>query len=261
MNDNRAGIKWLTANWHAPSHIHAGTTMRYGGISTDPYDQLNLGMHVEDGHNSVLKNRERLFRYLKLPAEPVWLNQVHGNNIIQIDSEITDKTADGSYSREENKVCVVMTADCLPLLLCDNEGKQIAAIHIGWRGLSKNIIPVALEKFTCAHDKLISWLGPCIGADHYEIDTTVYDATKKIFAGAEECFIETCTGHWLMDLKQLVSKQLITLGVGHIYTSSYCTFSDQTRFFSHRRDGTTGRIASLIWIDNQSGIDWYSETK
>ncbi len=258
MNNNRAGIKWLAANWHAPTHINAGTTMRNGGVSTAPYDQLNLGMHVKDEHNSVLKNRQRLSRYLKLPAEPVWLNQVHGNNVIQIDSQVnlklTDKTADGSYSREANKVCVVMTADCLPLLLCDDEGAQIAAIHIGWRGFSKNIISVALKKFTCSHDKLMAWLGPCISADHYEIDATVYNATKKIFAGAEECFIETYMGHWLMDLKQLVSKQLITLEVGHIYTSPYCTYSDQARFFSHRRDGTTGRLASLIWIDSQSNM-------
>lgn len=258
MNNNQAEMKWLAANWPAPSHIHAGTTMRYGGVSTAPDDQLNLGMHVKDGHNSVLKNRQRLSRYLKLPAEPVWLNQVHGNNIIQIDSqvdlEITDKTADGSYSREANKVCVVTTADCLPLLLCDDEGAQIAAIHIGWRGFSKNIISVALEKFACAHDKLMAWLGPCISADHYEIDATVFNASKKIFAGAEECFIETCMGHWLMDLKLLVSKQLITLEVGHIYTSPYCTYSDQTRFFSHRRDGTTRRMASLIWIDSQSNM-------
>jgi len=258
MNNNRAGIKWLAANWHAPSHINAGTTMRYGGVSIAPYNLLNLGMHVKDGHDSVLKNRQRLSRYLKLPAEPAWLNQVHGNNIIQVDShnnyQHTDKTADGSYSREVNKVCVVMTADCLPLLLCDDEGAQIAAIHIGWRGFSKNIISAALEKFTCSHDKLMAWLGPCISADHYEIDATVYNATKKIFAGAEECFIETCMGHWLMDLKQLVSKQLITLEVGHIYTSPYCTYSDQARFFSHRRDGTTGRLASLIWIDSQSNM-------
>ncbi|MCH9047516.1 MAG: peptidoglycan editing factor PgeF [Proteobacteria bacterium] len=258
MNNNRAGIKWLAANWHAPSHINAGTTMRYGGVSIAPYNLLNLGMHVKDGHDSVLKNRQRLSRYLKLPAEPVWLNQVHGNNIIQIDSqvdlEITDKTADGSYSREANKVCVVTTADCLPLLLCDDEGAQIAAIHIGWRGFSKNIISVALEKFACAHDKLMAWLGPCISADHYEIDATVFNASRKIFAGAEECFIETCMGHWLMDLKLLVSKQLISLEVGHIYTSPYCTYSDQTRFFSHRRDGTTRRMASLIWIDSQSNM-------
>lgn len=258
MNNNQAEMKWLAANWHAPSHIHAGTTMRYGGVSTAPDDQLNLGMHVKDGHNSVLKNRQRLSRYLKLPAEPVWLNQVHGNNIIQIDSqvdlEITDKTADGSYSREANKVCVVTTADCLPLLLCDDEGAQIAAIHIGWRGFSKNIISVALEKFACAHHKLMAWLGPCISADHYEIDATVFNASRKIFAGAEECFIETCMGHWLMDLKLLVSKQLISLEVGHIYTSPYCTYSDQTRFFSHRRDGTTRRMASLIWIDSQSNM-------
>ena len=259
MENSHIGIKFLAANWPAPPHIHAGTTLRYGGVSSHPYNQLNLAVHVNDKHRDVLVNRERLAQCLNLPSEPVWLNQIHGNNIIQIDSQVvsetTDKTADGSYSREANKVCVVMTADCLPLLLCDDEGAQIAAIHIGWQGFSKNIISAALENFTCAHDKLRAWLGPCIRADHYEIDATVYNATRKIFADAEECFIETRRGHWLMDLKQLVSKQLITLEVGHIYTSPYCTYSDQTRFFSHRRDGTTGRMASLIWMDSQSNID------
>ncbi len=148
-----------------------------------------------------------------------------------------------------------MTADCLPLLLCNDEGTQVSAVHIGWRGFSQNIITAALDKFTCPHDNIIAWLGPCISADHYEIDATIYNATSKIFAGAEECFIGTRMGHWLMDLKKLVSKQLFTLEVGHIYTSPYCTYSDQTRFFSHRRDGTTGRIASLIWMDSQSSID------
>jgi YfiH family protein len=259
MKHDPVAIEWLAANWDAPSHIRAGTSLRYGGISPPPYDQLNLGMHVNDGHNNVLTNRERLSRHLKLPSEPVWLKQTHGNNIIQIDSqtdyEHTAKIADGSYSTAANKVCVVMTADCLPLLLCDTDGRQIAAIHIGWRGFSKNIISVALEKFTCPHDKIIAWLGPCISADHYEIDATIYNATRKIFADAEKCFMETYEGHWLMDLKQLVYKQLITLEVRHIYTSPYCTYSDQIRFFSHRRDGITGRMASLIWMDSQSNID------
>ena len=259
MKNDPCEVSWLAADWPAPAHIHAGTTLRSGGISKPPYDQLNLGTHVNDEQSCVLTNRERLAKELKLPAEPVWLNQVHRNNIIQIDSqmdsELTDKVADGSYSKEANKVCVVMTADCLPLLLCDDEGTQVAAIHIGWQSFSKDIITAAIEKFTCAHDKLMTWLGPCISADHYEIDATVYHAARKIFAGAEECFVETSMGHWLMDLKQLVSKQLTTLQVGHIYSSPYCTYSDQTRFFSHRRNGTTGRMASLIWMDSQSSIN------
>jgi len=259
MNCDQAKVRWLAANWHAPPHIHAGTTMRSGGVSSPPYDQLNLGTHVNDDQHSVLVNRERLAKHLKLPTEPVWLNQVHGKNVIQIDSQVslepTDKTADGSYSTKADNICVVMTADCLPLLLCNDEGTQIAAVHIGWRSFSKNIISVVLEKFTCPHDKIIAWLGPCISADHYEIDETVYNTTRKIFADAEKCFIETYEGHWLMDLKQLVYKQLITLEVRHIYTSPYCTYSDQTRFFSHRRDGITGRMASLIWMDSQSNID------
>jgi len=259
MKGKHTEIKFLTAIWPVPSHVHAGTTIRSGGVSSPPYDQLNLAVHVKDNINDVLLNRERLARHLELPTEPVWLNQVHGNNIIQIDSQVdiepTIKTADASYSSKANCVCVVMTADCLPLLLCDDEGTQIAAVHIGWQGFSKDIITTALDKFTCPHDKLIAWLGPCISADHYEINASVYNAVRKIFAGAEECFVETREEHWLMNLKQLVYKQLITLKVEHIYTSSYCTYSDQTYFFSHRREGTTGRMASLIWMDSQSSID------
>ncbi len=259
MKTNPCEFGWLAADWPAPAHIHAGTTLRSGGVSKPPYDQLNLGTHVHDEPSHVLANRERLVRDLKLPAEPVWLNQVHGNNIIQIDTqidlELTDKVADGSYSKVANKVCVVMTADCLPLLMCDDEGTQVAAIHIGWQGFSKDIITAAIEKFTCPNEKIRAWLGPCISADYYEIDVPVYNAARKVFAGAEECFTETGAGHWLMDLKQLVSRQLTSLQVGNIYTSPDCTYSEQTRFFSHRRDGTTGRIASLIWIDSQSSMD------
>ncbi len=251
-------IKFLAANWPAPSHIHAGTTLRNGGVSKPPYDQLNLGIHVNDEQSCVLTNRKRLIEHLQLPSEPDWLNQVHGNNIIQIDSqiesELTTKAADGSYSTKSNKICVVMTADCLPLLLCDDEGTEIAAIHVGWQGFSKDIITTAIEKFTCHNEKIMAWLGPCISADHYEIDANVYHAARKIFVGAEESFVETRMGHWSMDLKQLVSKQLTNLQVRHISTSPYCTYSEQSRFFSHRRDGTTGRMASLIWIDSQPSM-------
>lgn len=259
MKVNHTEIKFLAANWPAPSHIHAGTTLRTGGVSQPPYDQLNLGLHVNDEQSCVLENRKQLIKDLQLPSEPVWLNQVHGNNIIQIDSqvdsELTTKAADGSYSTKSNKVCVVMTADCLPLLLCDDIGTQIAAIHIGWQGFSNNIINAALDKFTCPHEKILAWLGPCISADYYEIDANVYNAARKIFVGAEESFVETRMGHWSMDLKQLVSKQLTNLQVRHISTSPYCTYSEQSHFFSHRRDGTTGRMASLIWMDSLSSID------
>lgn len=161
-NSQHNEVRWLAANWPAPAHVHAGTTLRNGGISSPPYDQLNLGLHVNDNSDHVLKNRAHLTSYLKLPSEPVRLNQVHENNIIQIDSqedfELTDKTADGCYSTKTDNVCVVMSADCLPLLLCDNEGTQIAAVHIGWRGFSKDIIAKALEKFTCHDKNILAWI-------------------------------------------------------------------------------------------------------
>ncbi len=245
---------WIAADWPAPEWIHAGTTTRNGGVSSPPYDTFNLAQHVDDEEKNVLLNRQQLRKKLNLQSEPCWLKQIHANRIINAQRNVSVEIADGSYTDKTNTICVVLTADCLPLFLSDKRGTAIAAIHIGWRSFSKNIIENALDKFSVARHQLIAWLGPCISADHYEIDATVYNATKNIFTGAEECFIETRMGHWLMDLKKLVSKQLITLEVGHIYTSPYCTYSDQTRFFSHRQDGTTGRIASLIWMDSQSSI-------
>jgi len=248
-------ISWIAADWPAPEWIHAGTTTRIGGESSSPYDTFNLAQHVGDEKKNVILNRQQLRKQLHLLSEPCWLKQIHANKIINAQSNVLTETADGAYANKINTICVVLTADCLPLLLSDKQGTAIAAIHIGWRSFSKNIIENALDKFSVARHQLMAWLGPCISADHYEIDATVYNVTKKIFTGAEECFTETHRGHWLMDLKQLVNKQLIALQVGHIYTSPYCTYSDQTRFFSHRRDGTSGRMASLIWMDSQSSID------
>jgi len=254
MKVNHAEIKFLAANWPAPPHIHAGTTLRTGGVSKPPYDQLNLGMHVNDEQSCVLANRKRLVEDLQLPAEPVWLNQVHGNNIIRLgstnNSEITINTADGSYSTEANKVCVVMTADCLPLLLCDDGGQQVAAIHVGWRGFSKNIITTALEKFICPNEKILAWLGPCICARHYETGVEVHDACLSIFSAAKEAFSPGRPLHWQTDLHKLVSLYLQEQGLNKIYGEQRCTYHENESFFSYRKNKDTGRMASLIWADN-----------
>jgi purine-nucleoside/S-methyl-5'-thioadenosine phosphorylase / adenosine deaminase len=259
VKENLIGIKFLAANWHAPSHINAGISLRYGGVSTPPYDQLNLGIHVKDVRANVSRNRECLAQHLKLPTEPVWLNQVHGNNIIQIDSPVTsentDIIADGSYSTEAKKVCVVMTADCLPLLLCDDEGTQIAAVHIGWRGFTQNIVTAAVDKFTCPPDKLIAWLGPCVCDKHYETGAEVRNACLSVFGEAEEAFTSTRPGYWQTDLHKLVTLYLNKQGVKKIYVEQRCTYHESESFFSYRRNKKTGRMASLIWMDSQSNID------
>lgn len=246
---------WLEADWPAPEWIHAGTTTRIGGVSQSPYATFNLALHVGDDKNDVLTNRQKLTEYLNLASEPCWIKQVHASNIINAKSDGTVQTADGSITDSTNTICIVLTADCLPLLLCNKAGTVVAAVHIGWRGFSKNIIARVLDKLSTANKQLMAWLGPCISAKYYEIDTVVYDATRVIFPGAEKCFTATRQGHWLMDLKQLVKMQLNNLNIDQVYISPYCTYSDTANFFSHRRDGTTGRMATMIWMDSRSGID------
>ena len=254
MSNNPSGAGWLAADWPAPAHIHAGTTLRAGGVSKPPYDQLNLGLHVNDEQSCVLANRERLAKELNLPNEPAWLNQGHGNNIIRLgstnNSEVTISTADGSYSTETDKVCVVMTADCLPLLLCDGEGQQIAAVHVGWRGFSKNIITAVLDQFICPNEKILAWLGPCICARHYETGAEVYDACLSIFNEAKQAFSPTRPQHWQTDLHKLVSLYLQEQGLNKIHGEPRCTYHESESFFSYRKHKNTGRMASLIWMDN-----------
>lgn len=254
MKNDDAQIKWLAANWPAPPHVHAGTTMRSGGVSVPPYDQLNLGMHVNDEQDSVLVNRELMRKHLRLPIEPTWLNQIHGNNIIQLDSRmesiLTNQTADGSYSNQENNVCVVMTADCLPLLLCNDDGTQIAAVHISWRGFCKDIVDAALDKFTCPNDQLMAWLGPCICPEHYETGSEVRNACLAVFSDAEDAFTPSKPGHWQTDIHKLLTLYLKQQGLQEIYGEQRCTYHENEKFFSYRKNKNTGRMASLIWVDS-----------
>ncbi|NIQ12948.1 MAG: peptidoglycan editing factor PgeF [Candidatus Dadabacteria bacterium] len=252
INNN---VFWIEADWPVPEWVNAGTTLRTGGISESPFNTFNLAQHVGDKEEDVFRNRKHLRDRLKLLSEPCWLKQVHENRIINANKNKLIETADGSFTSESNTICVVLTADCLPLLLYDADGQSVAAIHIGWRGLSQNIIANALVNLSTERKNIIAWIGPCISADHYEIDKTVFNAINTLFTGAEEYFTETRKGHWMMDLKQLVRKQLLTLGINHIYVSPYCTFSDKIHFYSHRRDGLTGRMASLIWMDSHTNLD------
>ena len=246
---------WLKADWPAPEWIHAGTTIRIGGVSKSPYGTFNLALHVGDEKQDVLTNRQKLIEYLNLTSEPCWINQVHASNIINAHCDRPVQTADGSFTGSKCTTCVVLTADCLPLLLCNKAGTVVAAVHIGWRSFSKNIIVHALDEFRTDRNQIIAWLGPCISAEYYEIDTVVYDATKNIFPDADRCFSKTRQDHWLLDLKQLVKTYLNSLDIEQVFISPDCTYSDPVHYFSYRRDGTTGRMASMIWIDSHSGID------
>ena len=236
---------WLKADWPAPDFIKAGTTLRQGGVSVKPYDSFNLATHVGDELSAVQQNRAML----QVPNEPQWLEQIHSTRAVLLPSEDIIPQADSVYTSQKKIVCAVMTADCLPLLITDKQGSCVAAIHAGWRGLCDGIIEATIKKLPVEPESLLVWLGPAIGPDVYEVGQEVYDAFINVEAKAKESFTDVSDGHWLFDIYQLATLRLNKMGVSHIYGGEHCTLSEEKDFFSYRRDGVTGRMASLIWID------------
>jgi len=247
MPDSNHNVGWIPASWPSPVHIHAGTTTRIGGVSSAPYDTFNLAAHVGDHPDCVTRNRELLCAGLGLINAPSWLHQEHGDQLINLEYPPATFRGDGSYTTRSNQICVVLTADCLPLLLCDKQGTQIAAVHVGWRGFSRNIIANAISRFSCNAQDLLAWLGPSISARHYEVGPEVRTACQKITGDATIGFVPVRSNHWYGDLVGLANYQLHACGVRNIYGGDYCTYTDILRFYSYRRDGTTGRMANLIW--------------
>lgn len=238
-------MNWLKADWPAPDFIKAGITLRQGGMSVKPYDSFNLATHVGDELAVVNQNRAML----DVPGTPQWLEQVHSTQAVLLPNEETIPKADAAYTSEKNIVCTVMTADCLPLLITDQQGSCVAAIHAGWRGLCDGIVEATIKKLPAEPESLLVWLGPAIGPDVYEVGEEVYDAFTKAEPEAKQAFTTTTKGHWLFDIYQLAKLRLNKMGVSHIYGGEHCTLSEEEQFFSYRRDGVTGRMASLIWID------------
>ncbi len=235
---------FLMPDWPAPSHVHAGTTCRQGGISQPPYDSLNLAQHVGDVPEAVRQNRARL----ALPTEPYWLQQVHGIKVVELDRHSTPNVeADAAYTRYPEVICAVLTADCLPVLLCDIAGNEVAAVHAGWRGLCNGIIEATIGKFTAAPEQLMAWLGPAIGPEVYEVGEEVRQAFLERDPQAVQAFVATRPGHWLMDIYTLARQRLHNSGVQQISGAQYCTYREATRFYSYRRDGVTGRMATVIF--------------
>lgn len=235
---------WLVPDWPAPRGIRAATTLRAGGTSGGVFASLNLGAHVGDDPHRVAANRQIIRESLALPAEPLWLEQVHGTRMMPAkDSE--DRRADGSYTRETGVVCAVMTADCLPVLLCDRAGTRVAAVHAGWRGLQAGVLEAAVAALGTT--EVLAWLGPAIGPKAFEVGEDVrlafLDRTNK----AADAFLPGADGKWLADLYTLARLLLGESGIDEVYGGDHCTHGDPERFFSYRRDGQTGRMASLIW--------------
>lgn len=236
-------------DWPAPERVHAVSTTRRGGVSLPPYDSLNLGYRSGDHRERVDTNRQRLQQALELTAEPAWLKQVHGHSVVRLEQRCSPLQADAACTRTPDQVCVVMTADCLPVLFCDRAGTCVAIAHAGWRGLVRGVVEATLEHMNCDPRQVLVWLGPAIGPEVFEVGEEVRDAFLALDSAHADCFRPSPGGRWLADIYALAERRLQALGVKDIYGGGWCTLTDRERFFSYRRDGhRTGRMASLIWL-------------
>jgi YfiH family protein len=236
----------LLPDWPAHAAVRAIVTTRAGGVSPPPYDSLNLGIAVGDDPESVRENRARL--RARLPAEPRWLRQVHGNRVVDAATVTTLVEADGSFTTQPGVVCVVQMADCMPVLLADHAGTRVAAAHAGWRGLSGDILGNAVRALDTDPAALIAWMGPAIGPTAFEVGDDVRDAYVGHAEEAAAAFVPHGPGKWLADLFVLARQRLASLAVGSIHGGGLCTVGDSRRFFSHRRDRVSGRMAAAIWL-------------
>ena len=241
----------IVPDWPVPLKVRALQTTRLGGVSRSPYASLNLGDHVGDDRSAVAANRALLRESLAGGGEPVWLEQVHGTRVVDAASlSPGDRPAqaDASFSREKGVVCTVMTADCLPVLFCDDVGSVVAAAHAGWRGLLAGVLEETVAAMAVPANTLLAYLGPAIGPHAFEVGDEVRSAFVATDAALAAAFKPALPGKWLADLYLLARLRLAMQGVTRVYGGTFCTHSDADRFFSYRRDGQTGRMASLIWL-------------
>ncbi len=250
-NSNLLNEHWIVPTWPAPLNVKAFTTVRQGGTSVAPYDTFNLASHVGDNPSVVLANRMQLKQEADLSQEPLWLMQTHSTRVVDVanfaDSKEIEKPvdADASVAFKPNQVCVVLTADCLPILLCDKAGTRVSAIHAGWRGLAAGIIEAAVQKLNCDPQTLLAWLGPAIGPDAYEVQADFLAAFKEY---QSEATFKRQKGYWFANLYELARIRLRQLGITAIYGGEFCTYRDSAHFYSFRRSRVTGRMATLIWL-------------
>jgi len=236
-------------HWSAPSRVRAAFTQRAGGASLAPYDSLNLGDHVGDLASAVAQNRRRLREALSLPAEPLWLEQVHGIGVLDadgFDGSLAPR-ADAAVTRQCGRVLAVLVADCLPVLFATRDGSAIAVAHAGWRGLAAGVLEATIAALA-APEPPHAWLGPSIGASHFEVGEEVREAFVAQDAAAGAAFAPNERGRWLCDLHALASMRLAALGLASVAADLSCCYEQPRRFYSYRRDGVTGRMAALIWL-------------
>ncbi|MCR1838296.1 peptidoglycan editing factor PgeF [Rodentibacter caecimuris] len=238
-------------NWQAPSNIHAFTTTRQGGVSAAPFDSFNLGDHVDDEKSAVKTNRTLLVEKFNLPQPPLFLTQTHSTEVIQLPYSGNNFNADAVYTRQSNQVCTVMTADCLPVLFTTRQGNEVAAAHAGWRGLCDGILEETVKCFKAQAQDIIVWLGPAIGPNAFQVGGEVVEQFIRIDPIAETAFRtdSSVQGKYFGNLYQIARQRLNKLGITEISGGDHCTFNEKDLFFSYRRDGKTGRMASVICFD------------
>lgn len=244
-----AGQDWIEPDWPAPPGVRAVvTTRRLPGRSLPPYDRFNLGARCGDAADAVAANRAALMAFLALPAAPLWLQQVHGADVVDADVQAADTewVADAAVARTANAALAILTADCLPVLFASDDGAAIGAAHAGWRGLSGGVVEATVARLGVSADRVMAWLGPAIGARSYEVGEDVRSVFVEVDPVAAEAFVPTRPRHWSCDLSALARRRLAHCGVSRVYGGGFDTLADP-RFYSYRRDRDTGRFATLIW--------------
>ena len=238
---------WLIPDWPAPVNVKALVTSRRGGVSQAPFDTMNLGDHVGDSLPAVVANRQQLLSSMSGCDQIRWLQQIHGTDCIDVASVADNHQADACYSQAPSMACAIMTADCLPVLFCNNAGTKVAAAHAGWKGLANGVLLNTLAQFESLADVLI-WLGPAISKDHFEVGPEVREAFDW---ASNDCFAAGQGDRLYADLYKLARQQLLQAGVSQdqIHGGGLCTFAEKERFYSYRRDTKTGRMATCIWIE------------
>jgi YfiH family protein len=246
----RAGaLRWLEPDWPVARRVRVISTLRHGGVSEGSYAALNLAEHVGDDAAAVAENRRRLRAAAALPAEPYWLAQVHGTRVVEVlPVESSLPEADASWTRAPGRVCAIATADCMPVVLAVDDGTCVAIAHAGWRGLAGGVLEATLQALALPGAPLCAWLGPTISAPAFEVGSEVREAFVARDAAASRSFVENSRGRYQADLHGLVRLALERLGVERIYGGGWCTYGNDRDFYSYRRDGRTGRMATLAWL-------------
>ena len=240
----------IVPDWPAPPGVRSAFTLRTGGVSVAPYDSLNLGASIGDSPETVAENRRRVREKLRLPAEPVWLEQVHGVEVVVLgDSPGLAPAGDASVAWGAGYVCAIRVADCMPVLFAARDGSAVAAAHAGWRGLAGGVLEATVGRLDLPASQLIAWMGPAIGPAHFEVGDEVRAAFTATDLDASSAFVANARGRWQCDLYALARRRLTAIGISGIYGGGWCTFAEADRFFSYRRSGQCGRMAALIWIE------------